>query len=70
MSTIIALLAIAFARPFLSQNVSEQAGWSPRSAVIMLDVSMSMQYSDVFEQAKEAVLEVLGSLHRARFTRH
>lgn len=62
-AAMIALLAIAFARPFLSQNVFEQAGWSPRSAVIMLDVSMSMQYSDVFDQAKEAVLEVLGSLH-------
>ena len=60
---IIALLAIAFARPFLSQNVFEQAGWSPRSVVILLDTSMSMQYGDVFDQAKDAVLEVLGSLN-------
>jgi hypothetical protein len=63
-AAIIALLAIAFARPFLSQNVSEQAGWSPRSAVIMLDVSMSMQYGDVFDQAKEAVLALLDSFHK------
>jgi hypothetical protein len=62
-AAIIALLAIAFARPFLSQNVFEQAGWSPRSLVILLDTSMSMQYGDVFEQAKEAVLDVLGSLN-------
>jgi hypothetical protein len=62
-AAIIALLAIAFARPFLAQTVSERAGLSPRSVAILLDTSMSMRYGDVFDQAKEAVLEVLGSLH-------
>jgi len=62
-AAIIAMLAIAFARPFLSQTVFKQAGWSPQSVVILLDISMSMRYGDTFDQAKEAVLEVLESLH-------
>ena len=63
-TAIIALLAIAFARPFLSQNVSEKVGWSPRSMVILLDNSMSMQYGDIFDRAKEAVLTLLESSHK------
>jgi hypothetical protein len=62
-AAIIALLAIAFARPFLSQAISEQAGWSPRSVVILLDTSMSMQYGDVFDKAKKEVLALIDSLH-------
>ena len=62
-AAIIAMLAIAFARPFLSQIVTEQAGWSPRSMVILLDTSMSMRYGDAFDQAKEAVLALLDSFH-------
>ena len=60
-TAIIALLAVAFARPFLSQAISEHAGWSPRSVVILLDASMSMQYGDAFEKAKKAVLALLDS---------
>jgi uncharacterized protein (DUF58 family) len=60
-AAIVALLAIAFARPFLSQAISEQAGWSPRSVVILLDTSMSMQYGDAFDKAKKAVLTLLDS---------
>jgi len=62
-AAIIAMLAIAFARPFLSKIVTEQAGWSPRSMVILLDTSMSMRYGDAFDQAKEAVLALLDSFH-------
>ncbi|CAB1066137.1 hypothetical protein D1BOALGB6SA_10936 [Olavius sp. associated proteobacterium Delta 1] len=62
-AAIIALLTIAFARPFLVQTVSDRAGSSPRSVVILLDTSMSMRYGDAFERAKKAALEVLGSLH-------
>jgi len=62
-AAIIALLAVAFARPFLSQAVSEHAGWSPRSVVILLDTSMSMRYGDVFDKAKKAVLALLDSFH-------
>jgi len=62
-AAIIALLTIAFARPFISQTASDRAGLSPRSLVILLDTSMSMRYGDAFELAKKAALEVLGSLH-------
>ena len=61
-AAIIALLAIAFARPFIPQPVFERTGLSSRSAVILLDTSMSMQYGDSFQQAKTAVFEILGSL--------
>ena len=60
-AAIIALLAVAFARPFLSQAISEYAGWSPRSVVILLDASMSMRYGDAFDTAKKAVLALLDS---------
>ena len=62
-AAIIALLALAFARPFFSQAISEHAGWSPRSVVILLDTSMSMQYGDAFDKAKSAVLALLESFH-------
>ncbi len=60
-AAIIALLAVAFARPFFSQAISENAGWSPRSVVILLDTSMSMRYGDVFDKAKKAVIALLES---------
>ncbi|MBW1764477.1 MAG: BatA domain-containing protein, partial [Deltaproteobacteria bacterium] len=43
---IIALLAIAFARPFLTAAFSNLAGIAPRSTIILVDTSMSMGYSD------------------------
>jgi len=61
-TAIVALLAIAFARPFFAQIVTAGAGKAPRSLVIVLDMSMSMQYGDTFEQAKNTALEILGSL--------
>ena len=62
-AAIIVLLAIAFARPFLPKSVFQQIERPPRSVVILLDTSMSMRYGNAFDQAKKAVLEVLGSLH-------
>ena len=62
-AAIIALLAFAFARPLIPPTVFERSGASPRSVVIVLDTSMSMQYGNTFQQAKTAALEVLGSLH-------
>ena len=47
---IVALLAVAFARPFLSGTASEWIGPAPESAVILLDTSMSMGYGDHFHQ--------------------
>ncbi|UCD80019.1 MAG: BatA domain-containing protein [Desulfobacterales bacterium] len=62
-AALIALLAVAFARPFITGSLSETAGWSPRSVVILLDTSMSMAYGDTFDRAKKAVLEILQALH-------
>ena len=53
-----ALLALAFARPFLPQD---QLPFLPErddeSIVILIDQSYSMQVGDLFEQAKQQVLE-------------
>lgn len=61
-SAVIALLVIAFARPLINQSVARLMDADPQSAVIMLDLSMSMHYADTFERAKERALDVLGDL--------
>ena len=58
-SAVIALLVIAFARPLINASVARLVDADPQSAVIMLDMSMSMHYGDTFERAKEAALDVL-----------
>lgn len=58
-SAVIALLVIAFARPLINQSVARLMDADPQSAVVLLDISMSMHYGDVFEQAKEEALQVL-----------
>jgi len=62
-AAIMALLAVAFARPFFTQSVALPSNLTPSSVVIVLDASMSMQYGDYFERAKKAALDVLRSLH-------
>ena len=62
-AAIVALLAVAFARPFFTQSIALPTGVTPRSVVVLLDASMSMQYGDYFERAKRAAFEVLRSLH-------
>ncbi len=59
---IVALIALAFARPFLSSMLSEVVGIAPRSIVILIDTSMSMQHGDSSTQAQAAALEELRSL--------
>lgn len=59
---LIALLVFAFARPLINQSVARLLDSDPRSAVLLLDVSMSMQYEDVFDDAREAALDLLGEL--------
>jgi len=59
-SAVIALLVIAFARPLFNQSMARLVDADPQSAVIMLDLSMSMHYGDNFERALEAVRDVLG----------
>lgn len=61
-SAVIILLVIAFARPLVNQAVARLMDADPQSAVVLLDVSMSMQYEDTFAVAKEAVLDILTSM--------
>lgn len=61
-SAIICLLVFAFARPFFNQSVTRLLDVDPQSAVILLDLSMSMQYGDTFERAKNEALDILGDM--------
>ncbi len=58
----IALIAIAFARPYLRQDSFLNSALSGRRVVMLLDTSGSMQRPDVWAGAKEAVEELLDSL--------
>jgi hypothetical protein len=58
-SAVIALLVIAFARPLIDQSVARLMDADPQSAVILLDLSMSMHYGDTFERAKEEALDIV-----------
>ena len=61
----LALLGFAFARPFFAAApiITQQTG-GKRNTVIILDTSYSMQYQDVFDNAKKAGGQVLESLDR------
>lgn len=61
-SALIALLVFAFARPLFNQTVARLLDADPMSVVILLDVSMSMRYGDVFADAKQAALDVIDDL--------
>jgi hypothetical protein len=61
-SVVIILLVMAFARPLINQSVARLLDADPQSAVIMLDLSMSMQYEDTFAQAKQEALDLLGGM--------
>lgn len=61
-SAVIALLVLAFARPLFNQSVARLVDADPQSAVILLDVSMSMRYGDHFERAKEEALDIVDRL--------
>jgi len=58
----VALLAVAFARPFITGAFSELVGVAPQSVVLLLDTSMSMRYADYFDRAKEAAIGTIRSL--------
>ncbi len=59
---VVALLAAAFARPLLDPRAARLAAAGPRSAVVLLDLSMSMRYGDVFERARRVALDALDGL--------
>lgn len=61
-SALIILLVTAFARPLINQTVARLLDADPQSAVVLLDVSMSMQYGETFAVAKEAALDVLSAM--------
>lgn len=59
---VVALLAAAFARPLLDPRAARLVDADPQSAVVLLDLSMSMRYGDVFGRARQAALDVLDGL--------
>ena len=61
-SAVIALLVMAFARPLINQSVARLLDADPQSAVILLDLSMSMQYEEAFDQAKQGALDILSTM--------
>src|SRR6478609_3407331 len=59
----IALIVLAFARPFLPQGASAAAlAGGTREVVILLDRSASMGYGDHWQKAKDAAHRVVGGL--------
>jgi len=61
-SAVIALLVIAFARPLIDQSVARLLDADPQSAVVLLDLSMSMRYEDTFERAREEAFDILNRM--------
>ena len=63
---ILALLGLAFARPFFADApVITQKMGGKRNAVIILDTSYSMKYEGVFERAKRETAKILDGLDSA-----
>ena len=60
---ILALLGLAFARPFFANTPATTRGTGGvRNIVIILDTSYSMGYLDTFDQAKKAAIELADDL--------
>ena len=62
-AAVIALLVVAFARPLINQSVARLLDSDPQSAVILLDISMSMNYEGVFDRARDEVLDLLSEMN-------
>jgi hypothetical protein len=61
---VLALLVLAFARPFISQvDAVVPSGEGARELVVLLDTSYSMGYGDRWAQAQEAVTEAVSGLN-------
>ncbi len=59
----IALLVMAFARPFIDQpGVAAAMAASDRDVVVLLDNSYSMSYGDRWQRGRQAARDVLGEL--------
>ena len=61
-SLVIVLVVLAFARPLINQSVARLLDADPQSAVIMLDLSMSMQYEGTFDRAKSEALDLVNGM--------
>ena len=61
-AAVIVLLVLAFARPLVNQSVARLLDADPQSAMILLDLSMSMRLRENFDQAKAEALAVLDRL--------
>lgn len=61
---ILALLGIAFARPFFADNpvVTAESGGN-RNVVVVLDTSYSMGYGDNFNRAQKEAIQIANQLH-------
>ncbi|HEU4391700.1 MAG TPA: VWA domain-containing protein [Blastocatellia bacterium] len=53
------LLALAFARPYLTGANPVSAGSGQASSIILIDTSYSMQYPGVFQRARQAARKVI-----------
>lgn len=59
---VVMLLVLAFARPFISQNISVWANRAPQSVAVLVDNSMSMAYGDYAQKARERAQTIFNSL--------
>jgi hypothetical protein len=58
--TILALLALAFARPFIpEERIALIQQKQDKSMVVVIDNSFSMQYGEVFERARKEALRII-----------
>lgn len=61
-AAVICLLVFAFARPLFDNTIANLIDAEPESAVILVDVSMSMRYGDRFTQAQDAAREIVAGM--------
>ena len=62
-SLLFGLLALAFARPFIpNEQIPFMSDRQDESVVLLLDQSYSMQYANVFEEARSLALEQIANL--------
>ncbi|MEZ5327841.1 MAG: BatA domain-containing protein [Verrucomicrobiales bacterium] len=59
---IIALIALAFTRPFFRSAIAALSGEPPEKVVVLLDRSASMKRTGLWEEAVARVTEIVGSL--------
>ena len=61
-SLVIVLLVLAFARPLIDRAIARLLDVDPQSAVVLIDLSMSMRYGETFERAKTEALDIISSM--------